>query len=367
MTVESVSTEAGAAAIDESSASRAPGAPCVIVALHDGFYGTSSGTGFSNRAFLSALSQLLPPGQLVVLPAHVPEGNPHWDHRWNARMRKALHAAGARVVPIPHGHALTDSVRGCETLCQLVAEETAQVAAKSGRCLLIGLDVPFLGLAPHVPDDMDLLLVPRSTAVLAHPEDRARIRWERAGLRSAAAKGSRIAAISQHMRRHLRQDYGVPTRALLDLTNGLLLEEETTQPSALLPLPAPASAGFLLAMGRAVPEKGFEDLVIALSLLRSQRIRIPHLVLAATNTAPRADAYQALLARIIREYRVDATLITRFTPAVRGWLHSPALRAVIVPSREEPFGRIPLEAFAAKAGPWSPPVLGDWPRPCWMG
>ncbi|MGW3625536.1 hypothetical protein [Streptomyces sp. NPDC000880] len=151
-------------------------------------------------------------------------------------------------MPIPNGHALTDSVRGCETLCRLVA----QVAAQSGRCLLIGLDVPFLGLAPHVPDEMDLLLVPRSTAVLACPEDRARSRWERAGLRSAAAKGSRIAAISHHMRRHLRQVYGVPARALLDLTNGLLLEEETAQPSAQLPLPARARAGFLLAMGRAV-------------------------------------------------------------------------------------------------------------------
>ncbi|MFE2426576.1 glycosyltransferase family 4 protein [Streptomyces sp. NPDC059373] len=262
-----------------------------------------------------------------------------------------LDACGARVVPTSNGHALTESVRGCETLCQLVAEEAAGVAAQSGRCLLIGLDVPFLGLAPHTPDDMDLLLVPRSTAMVAHPEDRARIRWEWAGLRSVAAKGGRIAAISQHMRWHLRQDYGIPARTLLDLTNGLLLEEETAQPSAELPLPACARAGFLLAMGRAVPEKGFEDLLIALALLRSQRIRLPHLVLAATSTTPQADAYQALLAQIIREHQVDATLITRFTPTVRGWLHSPALRAVIVPSREEPFGRIPLEAFAAKAGP----------------
>ena len=35
----------------------------------------------------------------------------------------------------------------------------------------------------------------------------------------------------------------------------------------------------------------------------------------------------------------------------RGLLSHPALAAVIVPSRTEPFGRIPLEAFAAGAAP----------------
>ncbi|MFE2426967.1 glycosyltransferase family 4 protein [Streptomyces sp. NPDC059373] len=266
-------------------------------------------------------------------------------------MRAMLDACGAEIVPIPDSRGLTESVRGCESLCQLVAEQATLIAHPSGPCLLIGLDVPFLGLAPYLPDDVDLLLVPRSTAMLAHREDHSRIRWERAGLASAAARGSRIAAISQHMRWHLGQEYGVPRRALLDLTNGLLLDEEAVQTSSVLPLPVRAQAGFLLAMGRAVPEKGFEDLLFALALLRGQGIRVPHLVLAATSTAPQGNAYQSLLAEIIRESPVDATLVTRFTPAVRSWLLSPALRAVIVPSREEPFGRIPLEAFAAKAGP----------------
>jgi glycosyltransferase involved in cell wall biosynthesis len=153
------------------------------------------------------------------------------------------------------------------------------------------------------------------------------------------------------MRWHLGHDYGVPPRALLDLANGLLLDEDTAQPSAVLPLPARARAGFLLAMGRAVPEKGFEDLLLALTLLRGQRPRLPHLVLAATTSAPQTNAHQDLLRDMIRDCALDATLVTAFTPAIRTWLHSRALRAVIVPSREEAFGRIPLEVFAAKAGP----------------
>ena len=38
-------------------------------------------------------------------------------------------------------------------------------------------------------------------------------------------------------------------------------------------------------------------------------------------------------------------------PAIRALLDHPALAAVIVPSRAEPFGRIPLEAYAAGASP----------------
>lgn len=324
--------------------------PRVVVALHDGFYGASSGTGFSNRSFLNALSQLLPRGRLVVVPAPVPAGH-HQDPRWTAGMRSRLDACGADVIPVADSRAFTGTVSGCETLCGLVAEHTTRVAQQSGRCLLIGLDVPFLGLAPYLAEGVDLLLVPRSTAALAHPEERNRIRWERAGLRSAAARGSRIAAISPYMRWHLGYEYGVQPRALLDLANGLLLDEDTTRPSSVLPLPARARAGFLLAMGRAVPEKGFEDLLLALTLLRGQRPRLPHLVLAATTSEPQTNAHQTLLRDMIRDRAVDATLVTAFTPAIRTWLHSRALRAVIVPSREEAFGRIPLEAFAAKAGP----------------
>jgi glycosyltransferase involved in cell wall biosynthesis len=266
-------------------------------------------------------------------------------------VRSRLDACGADILAVADSHASTETLGGCESLCGLVAEQATRVAQQSGRCLLIGLDVPFLGLAPYLPDNVDLLLVPRSTAALGHPEDRGRIRWERAGLHSAAARGGRIAAISQHMRWHLGHDYGVPPRALLDLTNGLLLDEDTAPPSSVLPLPARARAGFLLAMGRAVPEKGFEDLLLALTFMRGQRPRLPHLVLAATTSVPQMNAHQELLMDIIRDYALDTTLVTAFTPAIRSWLHSRALRAVIVPSREEAFGRIPLETFAAKAGP----------------
>ncbi len=179
-----------------------------------------------------------------------------------------------------------------------------------------------------------------------------RVRWERDALRAATVRGGRIGAISSHMRGHLVVSYAVPRGSIVSVPNGLI-QEEMARPTSAPPLSFKARAGFLLAMGRAVPTKGFDDLLEALRILKERGVRAPHLVLAAVTSdeRERPTSYQEDLAARIRAYGLDATLITRFTPAIRAWLHNPALRAVVVPSREEPFGRIPLEAFAAGAGP----------------
>lgn len=326
--------------------------PRVIVALHEGFYGSESGTGFSNRAFLTALTRLLPPGRLAVITPHVPETAGAHDRRWAGEVRQMLRQAKAAVITIPEVQAPPASNHGSVQLCDLAGEAAVRIAGRASQSLLIGLDIPFLGLAPCTSPAIDLLLVPRSTTALTRPKDISRVRWERDALRVATTRGGRIGAISSHMRDNLVVSYAVPPASIVSIPNGLV-KEETARPASSPPLPFRARAGFLLAMGRAVPTKGFDDLLEALHILKERGVRPPHLLLAAvTSDGPaRLTSYQEDLAARIRAYDLDATLITRFAPAIRAWLHSPALRAVVVPSREEPFGRIPMEAFAAGAGP----------------
>jgi glycosyltransferase involved in cell wall biosynthesis len=104
-------------------------------------------------------------------------------------------------------------------------------------------------------------------------------------------------------------------------------------------------------MGRAQPYKGFDDLLDALCLLTARQITLPHALIAAVTENTQPTAYQRHLAQRIRAEQLNATLITRFDPALRTLLAHPALATVVVPSRAEPFGRIPLEAFAAGAAP----------------
>ncbi|MER5494862.1 glycosyltransferase family 4 protein [Streptomyces sp. NPDC002490] len=326
--------------------------PRVVVALHEGFYGAASGTGFSNRAFLTVLTRLLPPGRLSVITPRVAETAGAHDRRWADEVQQMLRQVEADVITLPEVQAAPDSIHGSVQLCDLAGEAALRIADRASRCLLIGLDTPFLGLAPHTSSTTDLLLVPRSTTALTRPDDVSRVRWERDALRAATVRGGRIGAISSHMWGHLVASYAVPRGSIVSVPNGLI-QEETTRPANMPPLPFRARAGFLLAMGRAVPTKGFDDLLEALGILQERGFRTPHLVLAAVTSDEygRPTPYQEDLAARIRAYGLDATLITRFTPAIRAWLHNPALRTVIVPSREEPFGRIPLEAFAAGAGP----------------
>ncbi|MET8557579.1 glycosyltransferase family 4 protein [Streptomyces sp. NPDC004959] len=322
--------------------------PRVVVALHEGFHGTTSGSGFSNRAFLTALTRLLPPDRLSVITPDEP--NMAHDRRWTAEVQRMMRQSGAEVVTLQEHRTDPDSLHGAIRLSASASEAAARIAARADRCLLVGLDTPLLGL--EAPPGADLLLVPRSTAALAHPEDITRVRWERAALRAATSRGGKIGAISAAMRGHLVSRYEVPPAAVVGLPNGLI-RRELTRPRELPPLPFRARPGFLLAMGRAVPTKGFDDLLDALHLLKERGVRTPHLLLAAVTSEARRGLtpYQEDLASRIDAYGLDATLLTRFSPAIRAWLHSPALRAVVVPSREEPFGRIPLEAFAAGAAP----------------
>lgn len=205
-----------------TDAPRAARGPQVVVALHEGFYGAESGTGFSNRAFLTALARLLPPGRLSVITPHVLENARAHGRQWTSEVQQVLRRAEAEIVTLPHAGVLPDSLSAYVSLCRQAGTAAVRIAERASRCLLVGLDVPFLGLAPYASPALDLLLVPRSTAGLTCPEDFSRVHWEREALRTATARGGHVGAISPHMRRHLTAGYGVSQSSIVSITNGLI-------------------------------------------------------------------------------------------------------------------------------------------------
>lgn len=327
--------------------------PTIVVAVHDGWYGAGTGAGRSNRSFLHLLSEALAAHiRLVVLPVRLVPGSGEYDPVWH-RESLALVGETSVVRPIDNGTGGLTRFGGLAAFRRLSANTAAALSADilpgAEPVHLMLFDVPFFGVLPLLPGEVagHATVIPRSTASLHDPANFERIAWERIGLRATAERGGRIAATSPYMRRHLCHAYGIPSEAIVDLPNGLARSELAACHSRALP--EAACGGFLLAMGRAHPYKGFDDLLDALPLIESEHT--PHLLLAAVTEDPAPDAYQRRLAQRIRDERLNATLLPLFDAGIRGWLAHPALRAVIVPSRAEPFGRIPAEAFAAGAAP----------------
>jgi len=331
--------------------------PTIVVAVHDGWYGAGTGAGRTNRSFLRLLFKALAEGiRPVVLPVRLVPGSGEHDPVWH-RESLALVRESSVVRPIDNGTGGMTRFGGLAAFRRLSANTAAtlcsEILPRAEPVHLMMFDVPFFGVIPLLPRGVvaHATVVPRSTALLHDPGNTERVVWERLGLRATVERGGRIAAISPFMRRHLRHDYGIADEAIVDLPNGLTPEELSASNAGTHPLPEAARDGFLLAMGRAHPYKGFDDLLDAVRFLVESGFEVPHLVLAAVTEDRTPDAYQRRLAKRIEHERLNATLIPLFHAGIRDWLTHPALKGVIVPSRVEPFGRVPAEAFAAGAAP----------------
>ena len=326
--------------------------PVVAIALHDGYFSAATGAGRSNQALITTVAHALAPGvRLVLLPVALHPTSPEYAPTAHRDIRDRLADVPHQVVPLDNGTAGQQrfgDLNAFERLDRNTAAVLNPLMRRHPQGLLIAIDQPFAGLGPllDAPPGWRLLYLPRSSA--DHHADPTRAAWEQHGLDGWTATGAVFGAISTHMRT-LLTGKGVPAEQILDIPGGLTTADRVP-PTAAPPLPTGAEDGFLLSMGRAQPYKGFDDLLAALGLLAGTGVRLPHLLLAAVTDGP-TTVYQHHLRQRMLSLGLSATLWTGFDPGLPGLLHHPTLRAVVVPSRSEPLGRIPLEAFAAGAGP----------------
>jgi glycosyltransferase involved in cell wall biosynthesis len=330
--------------------------PAFIVVMHDGFYGYGTGAGRSNRSFLRILCGLRAPlVRLTVMPVRLAPDSAEYDAVWHRETLDLIAQAKGDVVTVDNGTDGQSRFGGLDNFRQACTSAAAQITPIfdcASRAVVVAFDAPFFGLAPLLParHAARIVNVARATAALHACGDHERITWERGGLQATAQAGGRVAATSRHIRQHLTSAYGIPPAAITNLINGLVPGEDASRPDDSL-LPPAARHRFMLSYGRAEPYKGFDDLLDAIAILKTASTPVPPLVLGAVTDRPALTAYQQHLAHRIRAERLSISLHTSFSPRFRDLLGHPGIAAVIIPSRAEPFGRIPLEAYQAGASP----------------
>ncbi|MGH8064785.1 MAG: glycosyltransferase family 4 protein [Candidatus Entotheonellia bacterium] len=349
----------------------------IFYLTYNGLYNFTNGIGTQTQLLISGLEAMHEAltTRYGPIDVHVvcPSPDAHtwgYDHAFLQRQQQRLAGLGGRVHLIPYKREPEQDlweIRSWKSLCQSVAPLLHTQTAAYDRSLVICVDQPWLqtpdalrgGEGRVLPQHIDVLLVPYSTAFIRHGEtpDPTEIAWEQEGL-AASQPGSCIAladicpSFTAHLKTHFRLEaaqFAPYTSSVRVDDPTFALQDETAVRATLQAYGIPLDADVVLAFGRAAPIKGFERLIPALAPLRDR----VHCVLISVPYI-NDDAQQRLYDQLLQQHAIRATHIKAFTRDLpRALCQWPRTKMVVVPSRHETFSNIPLEValWARASGP----------------
>lgn len=328
----------------------------IFIFVHDGIYCAQTGAGMSNYRFIQSLIKLGYGDKLTVCPVFTSALNADFHREWYNRSKKLILSSGGIINPVQNGSRGT--VRygdlsywklGCEYACKKIILDRQEGKTKD---LIISFDTPFIALIELLSNKSGLvhIHVPRSSGLLHDPKNIKRIDFEKNCFKVANQSiNTYVGATGNFMKKHLTTDYSVKNNKIFDITNGVLLDsykkyKKSFITNSLRCLKINTNKPFILAYGRAAEYKGFDILVNALGKIKEGSR--PQLVLIAT-THDEKSAYISQLNSLMKVNKIEGILLTKFDADLPLVLQqAPNIKAIVVPSRSEPFGLIPLEVFA---------------------
>jgi glycosyltransferase involved in cell wall biosynthesis len=349
----------------------------IFYLTYNGLYNFTNGIGTQTQLLISGFEAMQDTlhQQYGRIDLHLvcPTPDKHtwgYDQRFFQQQQQRLARLGGQVHSVPYKQAPAQdlwNIRSWQTLCQNVAPLLRTYTATYDRSLIICVDQPWLHTARALgmgqgqvwPCQVDLLLVPYSTAFIRHGEapDPAELAWEQAGL-TASQPGSPVAVadLCPSFTAHLKAHFELSTARFAPYTSSILVhdpafavEDEAVVRTTLRAYGIPLDVDVALAFGRAAPIKGFEQLIPALAPLRDRLhfvlISVPYLY---------DDTQQRLYDHLLEQHGLRATHIKAFSRELpRALCQWSRTKMVLVPSRHETFSNIPLEValWARNRGP----------------
>lgn len=243
------------------------------------------------------------------------------------------------------------TVYNWQILCTKAATYIRNRAKRYSRMLAICIDTPYIQvgrvlLQHEFPVNLNVLLVLYGGTYLTDSNlDKARLRWEIDGIKSVKdCERIKIADVGDGMTALLKEKYGCCDSDFLPYKTGIVINSSVTKSSSVVPT---VSVPIILAFGRAHPNKGFEDVIMAAAKYKSKS----RLILIAPGDEN--SAIMKKYKKLRKQIHPEMLLITEFNRELpKSIIQSKNICMVVCPSHKECFSNIPLEVsvFGKKSG-----------------
>jgi len=348
----------------------------VVYVTYDGAVNSASGVGVLSRYFVDAM------------PSIVTSMKSHADVSFHVVAVKLSEAAGGyspdlqqhtATVCSPLGgrlHLIDNGLGGQKGYgslenWQLASANAAvviqEIAQKYDRTIAYLVDTPFMCLPFYSQADSSttqFVVVPHSDTFSHFPDtiELPRLGWEAASMQALTVfPNVYLAKTSEFLLRTLKAHYKIDDAKVISLQTGLVPDADRFRPASAAEIRAalqaraiPLDKPLIFSVGRAVPYKGFTDLIESFALLK-QKGSDAHLVFIAPphkNEIGITDELEALIAKhdIGQSCTPIYDLDMELPRLICQWKHT---RLVAQLSHREPFGLVPEEVrlWTKHAGP----------------
>lgn len=329
----------------------------IFMFFHDGIYSINSGAGVMNYRLIVALSKL---GYLnekfFISPIYVNAKNNDYNKRWFTLIKKYLEKSKANFCPIDNGTNgkirygnITQWLNGASFAYYKIIKPVIE-KQKDKKFLILSADTPFIYLIKLLANHKNILHIhiPHSVGILHSPQNKERLILEKESFELAnLLPNTYIGLIGKFMGNLLIEKYCLKRRKTIKITNGILKDEfyqysHKYLRKILKQLKVPLNQKILLAYGRAVYYKGFDILLKSYKYLRKSKER-PYLIMITPKEKHELKYFQNLR-RLFKKYKIKGLIKGEFDYLLpRIIIQFENTIGVIVPSRKEPFGLIPIE------------------------
>lgn len=342
----------------------------LILASYNGVYGPSSGVGVMTQIFINAVHAIIQNNKKIAstidfhvcTPYRINNTFGYSDEQYTAVKTRIKKSKGVLHYYIdkqegPHSwEGITQWKASSVSLATLLID----IAVHYKKAICFSFDTPYCGvpalLYPQIECkaiDIIHIWIAHSTGMIHDKQKNAffnaRIRWENQ-IRTSCLKWkkSKVGAIGEFMKKHLIEDYNIPEKSIITLTNGFNVAADNVEQlsddtifSLLKESNVPLNRKIVFAAGRCIDYKGFHLLIKAFA--KTVHKDKAHLVIQASKLIKK-NSYFDYLEKLTKKLLIDITFVRDFKRSFTSAMYQyKNTCCVVVPSLKEPFGLIPQE------------------------